>query len=261
MNLLKAYSKSYKPVNFSRDSEEDIWNTYIKTRDKSIHEKLVEMYLPLVLKHVARMSIRVRQNVEREELIGAGVVGLHNAIMHFKPDQGASFATFAGLRIKGSIIDELRKQDHLTRNQRKQYKLICQAIHELTLAKGVCPTLEEIGVKTGLQEAEVQEYIGMASNALSIDSKNSQGISYSDIIEDDKSDKPWENADLQLNLEAMRKAFKVLPERDQQLLYLRHYKDLRTKEIALAMGISEGRVSQIYKEVIVKLRSIMNVED
>lgn len=259
MNLLKAYSKSYKPVNFTQDNEDVIWDTYVKTRDKNIHEKLVEMYLPLVLKQAARMSIRVRQNVEREELIGAGVMGLHNAITHFKPGQGTKFSTFASLRIKGSIIDELRKQDHLTRNQRKQYKVICQTIHELTIEKGICPTLEEVGTKTGLLESEVQEFIGMASNALSIDSKNGQGVSYSDIIEDEKSEAPWENADFQLNLESMREAFKVLPKRDQQLLYLRHYKDLRTKEIAEVMQISEGRVSQIYKEIIVKLRSIMKV--
>lgn len=261
MNLLKAYTKNYKPIDYTTESEESIWNIYVKTRDRNIHEKLVEMYLPLVMKQASRMSIRVRQSVEREELIGAGVVGLHNAIMNYQPGQGTKFSTFASLRIKGAIIDELRKQDHLTRNQRKQYKVICQTIHEMTLELGRCPTLKEIGEKTDLKESEVEEFIGMASNALSIDSKNSQGISYTDVIEDEKTDKPWENADKQLNLESMREAFKLLPQRDQQLLYLRHYKDLRTKEIAEVMKISEGRVSQIYKEIIVKLRSIMKLEE
>lgn len=261
MNLLKAYSKNYKPVDFNKDSENSIWKTYIATRDRDIHEKLVEMYLPLVIKQAARMSIRVRQHVEKEELIGAGVMGLHNAISNFKPGQGVKFSTFANLRIKGSIIDELRKQDHLTRNQRQKYKEICQTIAELTNQYGRCPSLEEIGEKIDLTEAEVRNFIGMASNALSIDSKNSQGLSYYEVIEDEMSEKPWENADKKINLELMRGAFKLLPERDQQLLYLRHYKDLRTKEIAEVMGISEGRVSQIYKEIIVKLRSIMHVEE
>lgn len=261
MNLLKAYSKNYKPVDFTKDSETSIWNVYIASRDRDIHEKLVEMYLPLVIKQAARMSIRVRQHVEKEELIGAGVMGLHNAISNFKPGQGVQFSTFASLRIKGSIIDELRKQDHLTRNQRKKYKDICQTISELTNELGRCPNLQEIGAKIDLTESEVQSFIGMASNALSIDSKNSQGLSYYEVIEDEMSDKPWENADKKMNLELMRSAFKHLPERDQKLLYLRHYKDLRTKEIAEVMEISEGRVSQIYKEIIVKLRSIMNIED
>ena len=261
MNSLKAYTKNYKTIDYTKESEESIWNIYIKSRDKDIHEKLVEMYLPLVLKQASRMSIRVREHVEKEELIGAGVMGLHNAIMAYKPGQGTKFSTFASLRIKGSMIDELRKQDHLTRNQRKQYKNICQAIFELTNELGRCPTLEEIGKETNLKDVEVQNFIGMASNALSIDSKNSQGVSYTEVIEDEKTEIPWENADLKLNLETMREAFKLLPKRDQQLLYLRHYKDLRTKEIAKVMDISEGRVSQIYKEILVKLRSIMNVED
>ena len=261
MNALKAYTKNYKQIDYTKDSEDSIWNTYIRTRDRSIHEKLVEMYLPLVIKQASHMSIRVRQHVEKEELIGAGVMGLHNAISSYKPGQGTQFSTFANLRIKGAIIDELRKQDHLTRNQRQKYKTICQTIFELTNEYGRCPTLEEVGTKVDMSEADVQEYIGMASNALSIDSKNSQGISYTDVIEDDKIEKPWENADKSLNMELMREAFKLLPKRDQQLIYLRHYKDLRTKEIAEVMQISEGRVSQIYKEIIVKLRGIMNVED
>ncbi|MCM8529020.1 MAG: FliA/WhiG family RNA polymerase sigma factor [Lentisphaeraceae bacterium] len=261
MNALKAYSKNYKKVDVSKDSETTIWNAYITSRDRDLHEKLVEMYLPLVVNQASRMSIRVRQHVEKEELIGAGVMGLHNAISSFKPGEGVQFSTFANLRIKGSIIDELRKQDHLTRNQRKKYKDICQTISELTNELGRCPTLVEVGAKVDLSESEVQNCIGMASNALSIDSKNSQGVSYYEVIEDEMSDSPWETADNKMNLELMRDAFKLLPERDQQLLYLRHYKDLRTKEIAEVMNISEGRVSQIYKEIIVKLRGIMNVED
>ena len=121
--------------------------------------------------------------------------------------------------------------------------------------------MSEIAKEAGLKENEVREYIGMASNALSIDDKNSQGISYSDTLEDEKTTEPWENVDKIMSIESMRDAFKLLPKRDQQLLYLRHYKDMRTKEIALAMEISEGRVSQIYKEIIVKLRAIMNVSE
>ena len=121
--------------------------------------------------------------------------------------------------------------------------------------------MHEIAQVAGLSEGEVREYIGMASNSLSIDGKNSQGLSYSEVIIDEKSESPWENVDKTLSIESMRDAFKLLPKRDQQLIYLRHYKDLRVKEIALAMEISEGRVSQMYKEIIVKLRAIMNVSN
>lgn len=257
MNTLKAYKKN-KKIDYS--DEKQLWDAYHVNRSKELHEKIVEKYLPLVFKEVERLSIRVHQNMEADDLIGAGVIGLHNAALNFDPSKGFKFSTFANLRIKGALLDELRKQDHLTRNQRKTYKKICQTIHELSVDLGRCPTMPEISQKVGLPESEVSEYISMASNALSLDTKNTQGISYAEVIEDTKDDSPWENADKQLSMESMRDAFKLLSERDQQLLYLRHYKDLRVKEIAEVMNISEGRVSQMYKEILVKMRSIMKLE-
>ncbi len=258
MNSLKAYKKNVRPTS---DDETSLWKAYMSSKDRSLHEKLVEMYLPLVYKEVSRLSIRVRQKMEKDELVSAGVIGLHNAVIKFDPGKGFQFSTFATMRIKGAIVDELRKQDHLTRHQRSHYKKICEVIQHLTNTLGRVPDMVEIAKESKLSENEVKEYIGMASNALSIDGQNSQGVSYSEIILDEKANEPWEDVDKLMSKEAMREAFKLLPERDQQLLYLRHYKDLRTKEIALAMDISEGRVSQIYKEIIVKLRAIMNVSD
>lgn len=257
MNTLKAYKKN-KKIDYS--DEKQIWDAYLVNHTKELHETIVEKYLPLVFREVERLSIRVHQNMESDDLIGAGVIGLHNAVLSFDPSKGFKFSTFANLKIKGALLDELRKQDHLTRNQRKTYKNICKNIHELSTSLGRCPTMEEIAQKTGISENEVNDCIGMASNALSLDTKNNQGVSYSEVIEDTKENSPWKNADKKMSLESMREAFKFLPERDQQLLYLRHYKDLRVKEIAEVMNISEGRVSQMYKEILVKMRSIMKLE-
>ena len=120
MNTLKAYKKN-KKIDYS--DEKQLWDAYILNRSKEIHEKIVEKYLPLVFKEVERLSIRVHQNMEADDLIGAGVIGLHNAALNFDPGKGFKFSTFANLRIKGALLDELRKQDHLTRNQRKTYKI------------------------------------------------------------------------------------------------------------------------------------------
>ncbi|NQZ60308.1 MAG: FliA/WhiG family RNA polymerase sigma factor, partial [Lentisphaeraceae bacterium] len=125
MNRLKAYKKNKVT---SATSESELWNSYLKNPSQDIHEKLVSLHLPLVFKQVERLSIRVRQQVEKDELVGAGVVGLHSAISKFSPGKDASFSTFASFRIKGALIDELRKQDHLTRNQRTLYKKICATI-------------------------------------------------------------------------------------------------------------------------------------
>ena len=256
MNRLKAYKKNNKVTS---GNESELWNSYLNSPTQDVHEKLVAIHLPLVFKQVERLSIRVRQQVEKDELVGAGVVGLHNAISKFKPGKDASFSTFASFRIKGALIDELRKQDHLTRNQRTFYKKICETIHNLNNTLKRCPTLQEVAAEHGVSEAVVSRTIGMASNALSLDNTNAQGLSYSEVIEDEKNKQPWETADDSLTREHMREAFKNLPQRDQQLLYLRYFKEMRVKEIALAMDISEGRVSQLYKEALVKLRSIMKI--
>ena len=113
MNRLKAYKKNSKVPD-----EKELWKKYNKKHTHDVHEQLVSLYLPLVFKQVERLSIRVRENIEKNELIGAGVVGLHNALTKYSPDKNASFPTFASFRIKGALLDELRKQDHLTRNQR-----------------------------------------------------------------------------------------------------------------------------------------------
>ena len=98
MNSLKTYKRNSKLVN--KESEVSLWNAYVTTRDRDIHEKLVELYLPLVYKEVSKLSIRVRQKMEKDELVSAGVIGLHNAVVKFQPNKGNQFSTFAVTRIK-----------------------------------------------------------------------------------------------------------------------------------------------------------------
>jgi len=242
--------------------EESLWWDFWRHPDDSnLRLKLVETYLPIVVKIVNKLSIRVQHKIEEEDLLGSGVLGLHDAISNFSRHKKTAFTTFAYKRIKGAILDELRKQDHLTRTQRQHYRGICAAISRLTEKLARPPTDQELADETGLPCDDIAMYIGMGSNAVSLnEEKGVDGLTYLDFLSDDRTVSPLDAADTSISLEVMREAFKLLEERDQQLLYLRHYEELGVKEIAQVFGISEGRVSQLYKQIIIKLRVLMNLK-
>ncbi len=243
--------------------EHCLWKEYWKTTPKKrglTKGKLIEFYLPLVVSIVERLSIRVKERVEKNELLSAGVLGLHDAISNYSEEKGKFFAAFARKRIHGSIIDELRSQDHLTRSQRKNYREICGVIKRLTQSFSRTPTIQEIADENNMTAREVEQYIGMGSNSVKLDEQYENGLRYIDLIEDHKTTSPIDAADRAIAMEEMRDAYRLLNTRDQQLLYLRHQEQMKVKEISEIMGISEGRISQIYKEIILKLRVLLKID-
>jgi RNA polymerase sigma factor for flagellar operon FliA len=242
-------------------AERRLWEDYRRNSDKgAAHRALVEHYIPLVVKIVERLSIRVRQQIEKQELLSVGVLGLHHAIRGFSKDRGVSFASYAQKRIKGSILDELRRQDHLSRSQRKEYRDICAKIRIFTEENGRPPTDDEIAEAAGATIEHIRYLIDIAGAAVSLHDTSRHGTPYVDVIADERDPLPSELADKQFVREALRDAFRKLEPRDQQLMFLRHHEELRVKEIAAVLGVSEGRVSQMYKEIVIKLRAFLKIE-
>lgn len=243
--------------------EESLWWEFWRHPDDGeLRLKLVETYLPIVISIVNKLAIRIQHKIEEEDLLGSGVLGLHDAISNFSRHKKTPFTAFAHKRIKGAILDQLRKQDHLTRTQRQHYRDICAAIGRLTEKLARPPTEQEIADETNITCDDVSMYIGMGSNAVSLnDEKGNTGVAYLDFLSDNNSVSPFNAADIAISLEGLREAYRKLDERDQQLLYLRHFEELSVKEIARVFEISEGRVSQIYKQIILKLRALMHLKD
>jgi RNA polymerase sigma factor for flagellar operon FliA len=157
------------------------------------------------------------------------------------------------------MLDELRDQDHLTRTQRNYYKEICAAINTLTIELSRSPTDDEIAKFTHLTISEVDKYIGMGSEIVSLYQEFEDGLSYQDVIADNVTLSPLESAHNSLAIDKLREYFRELDEREQKLLFLRHYEDMSVKEIAKVLEISEGRISQLYQKIVLKLRALMNV--
>lgn len=244
----------------SPEEEKILWEEFwVNPENPELRIRLVELYLPLVLNVVRKLPMNIRENVQSEELLSSGVVGLHSAISNFSEDKNSSFAGYAYKRIKGAIIDELRKQDHLTRTQRNYYREICAAINRLTSKLSRSPTDIEIAEETKLSVADIDRYIGMGSQVLNLDDEFGDGLSYIDVIPDNSSVSPRESAHNALAMDKLREHFRELDEREQKILFLRHYEDMSVKEIAKVMEVSEGRISQIYHKIILKLRALMQV--
>ncbi len=225
-----------------------------------VRAQLVEFYLPLVIRIARKMPEAVRRRVSIDELVSIGVIGLNKAIDGFSSDRNNTFSTYAYMRVRGAILDELRRQDSLTRTQRNYYRDICEAINRLTNLLLRPPTDEELAEDTGLTTAEIERYIGMGSEAVNLNEEFQEGLNYMDVIPDDNAPSPEDITHNVMALEKLRIHFHELTEREQKILFLRHFEEMSVKEVAAAMEISEGRISQIYQKILLKLRALMEAE-
>ncbi len=245
-------------INYKSSSNEEVglWENYYSNDKENLEDqkKLVELYLPLVANVAKRMSVRIRQYTETEELLSMGVVGLHKAVAGYNHESKASFKTFASKKIKGAILDDLRGQDHLTRTQRRHYKNLSKIEMELKNKLNRDPSITEIAKSANMKNKDVYRYLNIGKGHVNLETEISENKSFHDVIYDHNTLTPSETVNNILVTEELRKIFKTLPDRDQKILFLRHYQGLKLKDIADVMKLSQSRISQIYQETVVLLR-------
>jgi RNA polymerase sigma factor for flagellar operon FliA len=259
---MNAEENKFNDMNAEKEEEKRLWQEFRETpEDSDARKDLVEFYLPLVARVANRMPSSVRDKIPPQELLGAGVLGLHDAISSFSTNKKTAFSTFAYKRIKGAIIDDLRNLDHLTRTQRAYYREICAAINKLTMEYSRPPTDYEIAKETNLSISDVDRYIGMGSDTVNIHEEFKDGLSYVDVLPDTKTPSPDDSVHWSMAISKLKEHFSDLEEREQKILFLRHYEEMSVKEIAKVLEISEGRISQIYQKIVIKLRALMKVDE
>ncbi len=241
------------------DTESALWADFRAGASGDAFLALVDYYLPLVTRQLERFATRLRGRMDQRELLGAGVVGLQQAIASCDQAQQAAFHGYAAARIRGAMLDELRRLDPLTRSQRRSYHRICQAIDELRQRLQATPTVEQIATEVGISVANVNTFLGLGAGAISMQERVDENRLLEDTVPDMDAVSPSDAADLRLGKEALRRAFRELPRRDQQLLYLRLTQGMRVSEVAAVLQLSEGRVSQLYQETVERLRGLMRV--
>jgi RNA polymerase sigma factor FliA len=217
----------------------------------------IEDYASLVKRIAYHMMLRMPASVQVEDLIQAGMIGLIEAAQKFDDSRGASFETYAGIRIRGAIVDEMRRGDWVPRSVHRNARRISKAIAQVEARTGRDARDTEVASELGLS---IEEYFSMLQ-----DSSGSKLFSYEETFGDDDSNidassqraefsSPFDGIERDGLKQALSKAISQLPEREQMVVALYYDQELNLKEIGLVLGVSESRVSQIHSQAAARLR-------
>ena len=236
---------------------------YRKTHNMKLREELLVHFLSLVKQVAGRIIISLPRSVELEELEGAGLVGLVNAIDRFDPAVGVKFETYAIPRIKGAILDGLRELDWAPRSVRAKSRQLEESIQILSGQLGRPPNDKELADHMGFDLDSYYQLLDNTSIAtlLSLDdnltSRQGESMSLSDIVEGNEDSIPYFGLEKEEIKLLTIEAIKSLSEQERLVIALYYYEELTLKEIGLVMEVSESRVSQIHTKAIITLRALL----
>lgn len=241
--------------------EQQIWHKWTSNRDSDAGDYLVRKYMPLVNYHVQRISTGLPKNVSRDDLKSLGLMGLYDALEKFDPSRDLKFDTYASFRIRGAIIDGLRKEDWLSRNTRDKTKKIEQAIEKLEQTHMRNVTSREIAQELNMSEEDVHHTMNehFFANVLSIDEQpdsdeqETSGFS----LRDEKAEIPEETIVKNELIAELTNVIAGLNDKEQLVLSLFYKEELTLTEIGQVMELSTSRISQIHSKAIFKLRETL----
>jgi RNA polymerase sigma factor for flagellar operon FliA len=224
-------------------------------------DRLILEYAPLIKFIAQKIAVRLPSNIELDDLISSGVIGLMDAIDKYDPTRDNKFKTYAEFRIRGSILDELRAQDWVPRSVRDKAKLLDRTSIQLEADLGRLATDEEIAAKLNISIQEYHELVNEVRpvSVLSIDDaatySNMDKKSILNILEGTKLNNPYNQLNLKAVKDQIAAAIEDLPERQRLVLSLYYYEDLNLKEIGKILRVTESRVSQLHAQAIQRLRA------
>jgi RNA polymerase sigma factor for flagellar operon FliA len=240
---------------------EDLWKDFKEKGSIEAKDVITVHYLGLVRVVAGRMAMNSPPQVDKDDLIGWGVLGLLDAVEKFDPAQKASFETYASTRIRGSIIDQIRSLDWAPRSLRRKARELGQASARLMDKLGRKPSDTELAEEMGIDESDLFELTTEIHGAyiLSLEAKISDDAetgdaSLGDIMSDTSSPSPEEVILRKEKEEYLAKAIEKLSESERHVITLYYFDELTLKEIGEVLGLSESRICQIHRSVIKKMK-------
>jgi RNA polymerase sigma factor for flagellar operon FliA len=215
----------------------------------------IEEYLPFVKRVAQRLARRLPSHIALEDLISAGVVGLLEAMSRYDSSRVTDFEKFAEFRVKGAILDDLRRRDLMARDARLESKNIESAVQELTKELSREPEEEELASRLDLSVPDLRKKLEKLTPV--------RVVSFTDVYPMNtptEDDSPFEEYAKKQKLEQLAGAIGKLGERHQQVLQLYYQEDLTLKDIGYVLSVTESRVCQILSEATLRLRAILNPE-
>ncbi len=237
-----------------------LWEEYGRGKSVEVREKLILEYAPLVKLVAGRLSMYLGYNVEYDDLVGYGIFGLIDAIDKFDSMKEVKFETYASLRIRGAILDQIRKMDWIPRTIRQRQKKVETAIKEIEAIHGRNATEGEIAVSLGISEAEYGEWQSQmkVTNVVSLNEFMEQGSEVP--TENNKNshfDSPEEVVEKAELKEVLGEALDLLTEKERRVIELYYYEELTLKEISSILEVSESRISQLHTRGLQKMKTKM----
>lgn len=241
---------------------EKLWAAYSKKRDPATREELIMEYVPLVKVVSGRLSMYLGYTVEYDDLVSYGIFGLIDAIDKFDYDKGIKFETYASLRIRGSILDQIRKMDWIPRSVRQKQKQMELAITKIESEENRVATDEEIARELNISIDEYFNWQGQTkiTNIASIDEFVEQGIEVkafdSSRNAQNEPDRVYEQEEVK---ELLATSLEKLTEKERMVVVLYYYEELTLKEISKVLEVSESRVSQLHTKALQKMKQVLGI--
>ena len=246
----------------------EVWRRYKTDDDRRARERLVLAYSPLVKYVAGRTAAGLPPHVEEADLISYGLVGLISAIERFDLSREIKFETYAIMRIKGAIIDELRSMDWVPRSVRARAREVERAHAKLEHRLQRVPTDNVIAEEMGITIDELNESLLAISHSSmvaldelwSVSDASGDQVSLMDTIEDPGAPDPARALDVGDLKDRIADSIAKLPEREKLVIALYYYENLTLREIGEVLGVTESRVSQMHTKAVLRLRSRMQEE-
>ena len=242
----------------SADNKQKLWEEFSQKRTPELQEKIILEYAELVKLVAGRLSMYLGNHVEYDDLVGYGIFGLIDAIDKFDYNKGVKFETYASLRIRGAILDQIRKMDWIPRSIRQKQRKIELAYQTLEERYQRPVTDEELAEELKLSKDELDVWLNQTkvTNVMSLDEFMDQGNEAKSEynIHMATFDRPEERIERQELKEILTKAIETLTEKERKVIILYYYEELTLKEISAILEVSESRISQLHTKALQKMK-------
>lgn len=234
-----------------------LWEDYSKFKTDEVREKIIIEYASLVKIVAGRLSMYLGYNVEYDDLVGYGVFGLIDAVDKFDYNKGVKFETYASFRIRGAILDEIRKMDWIPRTLRQKQRKIDAAFQKIELEQGRTATDAEVAkeLEITVEEFETWQTQTKLSSLLSLDEYIETG---SEVKMESSLSSQFETPEKVVEKQELKdtlvKTLETLTEKEKKVIILYYYEELTLKEISSILEVSESRVSQLHTKALQKMR-------